>query len=296
MTPPVVLLGLPDSPLGPRLADLLTAQGWTTQLLDLDATLNGEPVTVRGDTVVWQGCPLHEAAAIWLEQPLFPWPQMLPAPCPLPDVENFERWRTYQREARALAASALAVAGDHVPVINPLVSAHLAVTPTAVFDLLAAADLPVHPWRIGAPPGPSDLVLDATGHERWHPAAPLPDDAPRLVIDSVDGPVTDMLIVDDAVVGARAWADGLTWAAASQAPVGADAGGDLMDLGRRVITVLGLEVTQVTCAGTMEGPVVLRANAAPRLAAWDDLLNGAVATALARRLADLAAATRGDTP
>jgi len=61
-----------------------------------------------------------------------------------------------------------------VPVINSPESAHLAVAPVTGLEQLAAAGLPVQPWRVG--PWDEDaqrLALDVTGRDRWNePRAP----------------------------------------------------------------------------------------------------------------------------
>jgi len=299
MPAPVALLGIENSPLPERLAGLLAQEGVPTRLLNLDAPLAGEPVTVRGAEVVWQECALHTAAVLWLERPVFPWPQMLPAPCPLPDVENFNRWRAYQREAQALAVAALAAAAEQVPVVNPPSSAHLAVAPTVALDRLTAAGLPLVPWRVG-PARDSDVVsvgiLDATGHDRWHPAGALPPDAPRLSFDDDDGTVTELLVVGGKIVGTRQWPDTANWAASDPTTTATVAPAPLTGLALRAATALALEVVQIACRNDSAQAAVLLAEAAPDLTTWDTHLDGAASTALARRLVVLAGTAQGDTP
>jgi len=299
MPAPVVLLGIADSPVSERLAGLLEDADVRVKVLDLDAPLAGEPVTVRGPQVIWQGTALHEAAVLWLERPVFPWPQMLPAPCPLPDAENFNRWRTYQREARALAVAALATAAEQVTVVNPPASVHLAVAPTVALDRLARAGLPVAPWSVGPAPGPDETpsaVLDATGRDRWHPAGPLPPDAPRLALAPGPGAVTELLVVGGEIAGARQWPDTRGWAAADPSAEPDPIPAPPADLARRATIALDLEVLQIACRTDGEESAVLLADAAPDLAAWDSHLAGAPAAILARRLAALAGANQGDTP
>jgi hypothetical protein len=293
MNRPVVLLARAESLLAASVAELLTANNFPTLILDIDAPVNGEPVTVRDDHVRWQGHDLGAAAVLWIEDPIFPWPQMIPSPCPLPDVANFERWRHYQREARALAVAALAAAGATAPVLNPVGSAHLAVSLTAALDHLAAAAVPVHPWRVtGGAIAPDELAVDAIGHDRWHRPAGVPIGAARLCFAAVPGAVTELLLIDGEVAAARRWAQAADWVRtpARTAPeVATEAAAPLADLGRRCAAVLELEILQVACVESATGPAVLRADAAPDLAAWDVQAAGAVAAALARRLAALAA-------
>lgn len=289
MSRPVVLFALADSPLAARVAARLAERDVPVCVLDLDAPLSGEPVTVRDAAVTWQGCDLGDAAALWCEQPVFPWPQMIPPPCDLPDAANFERWRHYQREARALAVAALAAAAETVPLLGSLAAAHLAVMPTVALDRLAAAGLDVQPWRVtAAPPGSGELVRDATGRDRWHrPAAVAPSGRPRRYLAPVAGPVTEVLVIGGAVAAARRWPNAAAWNAGDAgAPAAA---GDLAEPACRGARALDLEILQVALAGGMPAAAILEADAAPDLAAWDALAAGAVAAALAERLAALAA-------
>jgi hypothetical protein len=293
MNRPVVLLARAESLLAASVAELLTANNFPTLILDIDAPVNGEPVTVRDDHVRWQGHDLGAAAALWIEDPIFPWPQMIPSPCPLPDVANFERWRHYQREARALAVAALAAAGATAPVLNPVGSAHLAVSLTAALDHLAAAAVPVHPWRVtGGAIAPDELAVDAVGSDRWHRPAAVPAGSARLCFAPVPGTVTELLLIGGDVAATRRWAQAADWAwcpARTEPTVATEAAAPLAELGRRCAAALELEILQVACVENATGPAVLRADAAPDLAAWDAQAAGAVAAALARRLAALAA-------
>ncbi|MCK9995480.1 MAG: hypothetical protein KAH56_04275 [Candidatus Krumholzibacteria bacterium] len=273
----------------------LNEQGLSVTNLDLDATLEGEPVTVNEAGAIWQGCALHEAPAIWLEMPVFPWPQALPPPFPIPDTENFRRWHTYQRESRALASSALALAADHVPIMNHPASSHLAVAPTVALDLLGSAGLPIQPWSLGSPPETGELILDATGRDRWHPAEALPDTAPRLGFAAVDGPVYEMLVIGDKIAGTFLWNDGPAWVAPQSTPTVINAPADLELLGKRAAEILNLEMIQVACAYGEGGPLLLGADAAPRLGVWNELLAGGLGAVLAQRLAILASTSEGKT-
>lgn len=293
MNRPVVLLARSESLVAERVAGILAAGGFSTLILDIDAPINGDPVTVRDERVHWQGHDLAAAAAIWLEEPVFPWPQMIPPPCPLPDVANFERWRHYQREARSLAVAAVSVAGATVPVLNPVGSFHLAVSPSVALDRLAAAGVPVHPWRVtGGAPDPDELSVDAVGRDRWHRPIGVPAESPRLCFAPTPGAVMELLLIGGETAAARRWTQAADWtqAAAPARPVDpAEIVAPMAGLGRRCAAVLELEILQVACLeGGME-PAVLLADAAPDLAAWDVPAAGVVAAALARRLAALAA-------
>jgi hypothetical protein len=303
MDRPVVLLAREGSPFAARLAGQLAGADRPVRHLNLDAPLDGAPVSVRGDRVVWQGCDLGAAGALWLEQPVFPWPQPLPPPCELPDLDNFRRWLAYQREARALAVGALAAAAERVPTLNPVAAAHLAVAPTVALDALAACGLPVAPWRIateGAGGAIEACAIDATGHDRWHLPADLPAGAPRLAYEGLDDEVVEVLVIGGHAAGARRWPQALAWAAAR--------GGDRAqatgrceprrhaELALAAAAALGLEMAAVSLAGgDADGhqAAILLADAAPDLGTWDRWLDGAVAAALARRLVAVAADPTG---
>jgi len=298
MTGIIALFAAPASGLSSRLADLLAGRDAPARILHLDAPLRGEPVTVRGDRVTWQGFPLDEAAVLWIERPVFPWPQMLPPPFPLPDVENFHRWRGYQREARALAASALAVAAERATAVNPPASAHLAVAPVTALDALAAGGFPVAPWRVGPAREPAELhccSLDPVGRDLWHPAGRRPPDAMRLVFPDLAGPVIEMLVVGPDVVGHRRWIDAAAWPEGGPDTVGPAALAGPAGLAVRAASALALETARVVCTDADPGARLLLVDAAPDWEEWDVRLGGAPASFLARRLASLARENQGAT-
>lgn len=299
MTSAVALLGIADSPLVDSLAGRLEKMGAAVWVLDLDAPLQGEPVTVRGDEVSWQGRPLQTAAVVWLEQPVFPWPQMLPPPCPLPDVENFNRWRTYQREAQALAVSALATVAEQVRFVNPPSSAHLAVAPVVILDRLTVAGLPVASWRVDSALDQdqgSPVVCDATGRDRWHPAGVLPTSAPRITWPDLGGEVVELLVIGGGIAGSRRWPDAAAWSRSEPDPADNAAPDLVTDLARRAATTLTLEMVQVTCHHDGSAAEVMLVDAAPDITTWDAQLDGAPVSALAHRLAVLAGIDEGDGP
>ena len=83
-------------------------------------------------------------------------------------------------------------------------------------------------------------------------------------------------------------ADGARDSAGTAPTAATETAAPLVELGRRCAAALELEILQVACAESVTGPTVLRADAAPDLAAWDAPAAGAVAEALSRRLAALA--------
>ncbi len=306
MTRPIVLFAHEGSELAAALAARLAAVQRPHRLLALDAPLGGEAVTVRGARVVWQGCELDAAGALWLAQPLFPWPQPLLPPCELPDLQNVQRWIVYQREARALAVAALQVAAETVPALNPIGAAHLAVAPAVALDLLAARGLPVQPWRIASFDAPGaaaaaavdPVAVDAAGRDRWHQPAALPAAAPRLSFDGYAGAVVEVLVVGGEAIGARSWTHAAAWAAVRngerEQAADPDAGtacdpAPWAQLGCAATAALALEMAAVSVAAEPRASAaIMLVDAAPDLDAWERLLDGAVSAALARRLGAVA--------
>ncbi|MEW6745147.1 MAG: hypothetical protein AB1486_20535 [Planctomycetota bacterium] len=276
----VVVLGLPGSPLGERLVARLDEDGVRGRALSLDAPLLGLPVTVDSDSVLWQEENLLQAAAILVERPLFPWPQPRQI-----GLSGGEEARAADREGRSLALSALLVAADCVPVLNPPAAAHLAVAPAIALDLLEARGVPVHPWRLAPLPEAEGAILgmDASGRDRWHePEAPRPGE-PAILYELPLAEVVSILVVGPLAAGtlrhpsARAWAEGAAVLPGSPIPV------LVRDLALRAAATLGLAIASVSLATSPLA--VLHVDAAPDLALWDRNLEGGASTALASHLA-----------
>lgn len=296
MTRTVALLACAESGLAAEVARGLDARGVAAAILDLEAPLDGKPVTIRGRGCVWQGCDLAGQDAVWLERPLFPWPQALLPRRPVESPDDFGRWLRFQREARALAVSAIAVAAGSTRVANPPAAAHLAVSPALALDDVAAAGLPVQAWHIG--PADDPAGIDAVGTDLWHRPGTLPAGASRLAWDGYDAPGRDVLMVFGEPAGALDWPDAAAWRAGRREPATAtvaDPPGAAVDLARRAVAALGLDIAAVSVTG--DDPVrILVIDAAPDLAAWNGRLTGRVGAALVRGLAEQASASEGDRP
>jgi hypothetical protein len=289
---PVAVFGLPGSSLGERMAERLRSQGRTCHLLSIDAPLQGLPITVLGSEVVWEGVALSEVGCALLEVPVFPWPQ------PLTALEE-TAWRrpesgAAEREARSLLLSALLVASAGTRMVNPPQAFHLAASPAHAFDRIALGGLEVHPWRVEpAPAVPHEgrVVLDVAGRDRWHAPRTPAEGEPALVSDRIDGEVLEVLVVGEAVVGARRYAGGEAWAHAEPLDVQAGAGPAPACANRALeaAALLELDVASVSFPAAHPSPEVLAITAGPDLDAWDRHLEGAVAGSLAAYLASLAA-------
>lgn len=288
MERPIILLQLPGSPLAGRIARRLGEAGVATRLGCLDAPLSGAAVTVRAGGVSWEGAELLEAGAVWVEAPLFPWPQSLPPPDPPPAGLTPQDWAVRQREARALAGAALFCAAEARPVVNHPLSAHLAASPAIALDRLARAGLPVHPWRLGAAAPGTAPALDAAGRDRWHAPSRPPAGATALMPAPFAGPVESLLVVGGRLAARSVFADAAAWARGEAHPALAAAAADpaARDLAAGAASALALDLAAVS----LHAGAVLLCEAAPDLAAWDEAAAGAVAAAIAELLLTRASA------
>jgi hypothetical protein len=279
------LLRTPGSPIGDSVARHLDQRGAGADLLDLDAPLRGEPVTVRPGSVVWQGVDLGSAAALLVERPVFPWPQPSRISELLRDGMPDQDRVGAQREARSLIASAIPAAAGMVRVVNPPVAAHLAASPAVALDGLEGAGLAVHPWRLAPAPdgGNGRLLLDAAGRDLWHePGTPMPGDS-AIELHPVDGVVYAVLVAGERPLAAARYPDAPSWVGGARAtPIPP---GELptaaADLARNAVERLGIDLAAVAVT---ERPAVLWLDAGPDLAAWDRGAGGRVAAGLADHL------------
>lgn len=271
MTRGIVLLELTGSPFGPALGAALARRGALVRRVALDAPLAGRPVTIAPGRIAWDGADLLAARALFVETPLFPWPQAPLAAREFPSLSP-----AAEREARALALSALLAAAARVRCVNPPAARHLAAAPALALDLLGAAGVPVAPWRIAPAPADEDapdgwIVGDVAGRVRWHePGRPAPGEPALLA--RPDGPLAELLVCGAGVVAARREGEPIE-PSAVPAAVGA--------LACRAARELELPVAEVVVACAPDGPCVLRLEAGPDLAAWDAASGGRVAEVLA---------------
>lgn len=287
-----VLLRTPGSPLGDSLGRHLEEHGLHAALLDLDAPLRGEPVTVHPDRVLWQGTDLSAAAAILVERPVFPWPQPRCIEGLIHDGVPDQDRAGAMREAWSLVASAIPAAACRGRVINPPAAAHLAASPAIALAGLGEAGLPVHPWRLApAPDEPAGrLLLDAAGRDLAHePGRPGPRDL-AVEADPVRGDVLFVLTAGGVPLGGLRFADAAAWlerspeAALPPERIPAAAA----ELSARAIAALGLAFGGVSVIPAEGAFRLLWLDAGPDLADWDARLEGRVARGLADFLIDIA--------
>lgn len=333
MEKPVILIGIPGSTLIDEVAACLARVDFPHCTLSLDAPLEGKPVTVSPDAVFWEGVDLVRGGAIFVERPVFPWPQMLLPTEPFHFDLTHEEWLVFQREAGALIVSALRAAAEVSPVINRPDAAHLAVSPSIALDRLAHEGIPVHPWRLEpAPSGDgydAGFVLDACGRDRWHSPKGPPAGEPALVLDYFPGEVVTFIVVGGTSVGALRYSSGGSWAErygtggagevqkssgtaagekrqkflydSAQDRGGTAAGGDspepldalapvaeAADLANRAAASLMLDIAAVSIRTGTTPHSVLLCGAGPDLAAWNRMLGGRLAAAMADHLISVA--------
>lgn len=296
MEKPIVLIGMAGSPLVDVTAAYLDRAAVPYYTLSLDAPLEGKPVTVAPGSVTWEGVDLLKAGAIFVERPIFPWPQ---ARLPEERVDRdftHEQWVVFQREAGSLVVSAILAAAEVRPVVNPPAAAHLAISPSIALDRLALEEIPVHPWRIEpAPPeklSTAGFVLDACGRDRWHvPRRPAAGEA-ALVIEPFTGEVVTCIVVGGMSVGAIRYDSGELWVKWHEgegiAGEVTDSVPEAADLASRAAAALGLGYAAVSIRTGASPYTVVLCEAGPDLDAWNRMLDGRLARALAGHLVAIA--------
>lgn len=107
-------------------------------------------VRVDAGDVTWNGVRLDRLDACVVETPFYPWPQPIAEPRAGEPAAEMQRRGMAQRERTALHVAALRLAAKRVRFANdPTRAAELAMAPALAFERLAAAGVPVRPWRIG---------------------------------------------------------------------------------------------------------------------------------------------------
>lgn len=273
----IVLLRRPGSAWLDRVASATRSE---VHVLDLDAPMHARALTISPERVLWQGFDLTRARTVVLECPWFAWPQANVS------VLAAKERLGGEREARALALSALHVASRHARVVQPLRAGFYATSPLAALDACAAHEVRVRPWTAVAsrPTSHDGIWLDWVGRDAWTdpctPAVGEPAWQPR----PFDGPVTSVLAIGDSVVGARRFEDARAWSERRSAEVCARVDHAARELAFRARRALDVEWLQVDLLESADGAEVLSVDVGPDLAAWDDDLNGAAATTLAQLL------------
>ena len=281
----VVVMQLPGSPVGDRIGARARERGVTVEQVSLDAPLQGLPVTVRPDAVHWEGVDLLDADALFVERPIYAWPQAQRAAghASSPDLAALV---AAEREARALGLSALLTAASGRAVANRPEAARIAASPAIALDALGRAGLPVQPWRLA--PAPRDdrdeaLLLDAAGRDRWHvPRQPSPGE-PAIRLQPCQGEVLSVFVVGDTAAGALVFDDDHAWASMETEKVpgqGRFATG--IELAIRAARTLDLSFAAVAIA--LRETTVLWLEAGPDVVEWDTTLDGRISAALAEHL------------
>lgn len=307
MGKPIVFLAVPGSPLADEVGKHFVRNELQYYKLSLDAPLEGKPVTVAHGRVVWEGVDLSQAGVIFLEKPVFPWPQ---AELPPPDYcqkATYKQWNIFQREAASLIVSAVFLAGESQGMINRPAAAHLAISPSIALDRLDREGINVHPWRLM--PAPSLLeagfILDASGRDRWHsPTVPRAGE-PALVYTPFSGDVVTVMVIGGKSVGALRYRDGECWAThqGTDSPARLDERNEVItgpdwpealytletvcearDLAIQAAKALDLDLAAVTIRTGTHPPAVLLCEAGPDLVYWNRVLEGRIASALAEHL------------
>lgn len=296
MDKPIILIGMAGSPLAGEVAAYLDRTAVPYYTLSLDAPLEGRPVTIAPGTVYWEGVDLLNGGAIFVEMPVFPWPQVQLPTEPFHFEFTHEQWVVFQREASSLIVSALLAAAEVRPVINPPAAAHLAVAPSIVLDRLAREGIPVHPWSLEPAPSrdrsEAGFVLDACGRDRWHsPQRPRAGE-PALVLEPFPDEVVTFIVVGGKAVGALRYDSGGAWAEWHEA---GGVGGEALesvpeaaDLAIRAAEALDLDYAAVSIRTGVSPHAILLCEAGPDLTAWNRILDGLLAEALADHLASAA--------
>jgi len=282
------------------LARCLEERGCDAALLDLDAPLRAQPVTVGRDAVLWQGVDLNAAAAVLVERPVFPWPQPRCAGGLIRDGAPDQARISADRESRSLIASAILAADSRGHVVNPPGAGHLAASPLIALNGLEQAGLAVHPWRLA--PAPEDAaartLLDPAGRDLWHtPERPLPGEM-AVEPAPIPGEVLSLLIAGGRPLGGLRFAGADSWlartAVASLAPDEIPAAAT--ERAVEAVGALGLAFAEVSLLPAGNTFRLLWFDAGADLADWDARSEGRIAPGLADLLIAVASGDREQRP
>jgi hypothetical protein len=134
------------------------------------------------------------------------------------------------------------------------------------------------------------LVLDACGRERWH--APQRPEAgePALVLEPFTGDVVTFIVVGEETFGAVRYSGDGSWAERDGVNGDAAAGmaGEASELACRAAAALGLDIAEVSIHIGVSPPSVVLCEAGPDLVAWNRILDGRLAAALADHFTSVA--------
>lgn len=309
----IALIRIPESSLVEEIAANLSGSHFLCRILSLDAPLEGKPVTIVDGKVSWEGVDLTRIGAVFVERPVFAWPQTRLPRDPVHAELSFKQWAVYQREAASLVVSALSVVADAVPMINSPSTVHMAISPAIALDRLAAAGIEVHSWSLGPAPPPGDsgggLVIDACGRDRWHEPLRPDEGEPSIMIEPFTGEVVTFLMIGDKCSGAARHGTGGEWivwhgrngaSGAEEPGTGADDAvrqevlaapescEEALGIAKQAIEALGLGFAAISILVGASRPEVLLVEASPDLAAWNSVLDGRAAAALADHMISVA--------
>lgn len=305
----IVLLAIPESPLAGELAALLDGGEISHHTCSLDAPMEGKPLTVSSKGVVWEGVDLMQADAIFLEKPVFPWPQHELPPERFRKNGGFKQGVVFQRETMSLIVSAVRIAGEARRMINRPGADHLAISPSIALDHLSRDGIPVHPWRLATLASElrseAGFVVDASGGDRRHSPTIAQANEPALVYDPFPEEAVTVLVVGGRAAGALHYQNGGQWAESGRSDTFGELRGtneknpdtesparidsleafpEAAELAVRTAGALELDVAAVSVRTGPAAPGVLLCEAAPDLAAWNRILQGRLAEALADHL------------
>jgi hypothetical protein len=213
MKPTIAILGRPHFPLETELVTFLERLTKRTFVGSIDAPLEGKPVSIGPDGVLWEGIDLTSCDLVFVQQQ-FPWPQ----PQQVDRYDDAESWQTKgaaEREARALAIAAVSIAARYCRVVNRPDSMHQTAAPAISLDRLARSGFVVHQWSLEPAPQPDQLgarfVIDACGRDRWHvPERPAPGQ-PAIVFEPVTNEIVTLLMAGGGCIAAVHHRDGSEW-------------------------------------------------------------------------------------
>lgn len=245
------LLSAAASRFVPELEQELRRRKIATEARPLEAPLQGDPLSLGAGIggsvrVHWMGLELDRASVVFVETPVYPWPQIqlqspqrqlqtIP-PSGDPNPPNRSAWKpaqevsfesldrttlaTIDRESRSLLLSALRTAALKARVTNPVQTHEGAASPGIFLSRLHGSGIPVHPWKVqkqpssetGTPIGkPGSIAIDLQGRTLGQrPSRPGPGEL-ALVFSRPPQEVESILVVGEEVPGRLQFDSAESW-------------------------------------------------------------------------------------
>lgn len=288
------------SSLGDELASRLRERSVPCRQLSLTAVHEGRAVALVPGKVRWEGASLEESGAVFVDRPVFLWPQPQRIGEYLAEPESMQAKAAAEREASSLLVSALWILADRVPVLPHPRAARFASSPVLALDHLDRQGFPVHAWRVAAASEAQEeeRVLDVVGRDLWAKPGIPEGKQPALILRPVQDELVEVLVLGGEVVAHRHPASRGGWPADEGAETRTDA--DLpvsfTELVRMVTAALELDVAALTLSRSPDAACVLFVDAGPDLGAWNSASQGEVVLRLARCLIDRSEIQKGITP